>query len=42
MRQRQYFYKHIAKDVETKFDKSEYSNDDNRLLQIGKNKKDVR
>ena len=33
------FYRDIAKDVETKFDTSGYSKDDNRPLPIGKNKK---
>ena len=33
------FYKNIAKDVEKRFDTSEYSKDDNRPLPIGKNKK---
>ena len=33
------FYRDIAKDVETKFDTSRYSKDDNRPLLIGKNKK---
>ena len=33
------FYKNIAKDVEKRFDTSEYSKHDNRPLPIGKNKK---
>ena len=32
------FYKDIAGDVESKFDTSGYSSDDNRPLPIGKNK----
>ena len=33
------FYRDIVKDVEKRFDTIEYSNDDNRPLPIGKNKK---
>ena len=33
------FYRDIAKDVETKFDTSRYSKDDNRPLPVRKNKK---
>ena len=33
------FYRDIAGDVETRFDTSGYSKDDNRPLPIGKNKK---
>ena len=32
------FYRDIAKDVEAKFDTNKFSEDDNKLLQIGKNK----
>lgn len=35
------FYIDIAKDVETSFGKCGYSNDDNRSLPIGKNKKAI-
>ena len=33
------FYRDIAEDVETRFDTSGYSKDDNRPLPIGRNKK---
>ena len=36
------FYRGIAKDVEKRFDTSEYLKDDNRSLPIGKNKKNDR
>ena len=32
------FYRDIPKDVEAKFDTNKFSEDDNKLLQIGKNK----
>ena len=35
----EHFYKDIANDVETWFDKSKYDENDKRLLPIGKNKK---
>ena len=35
------FYRVIAKDVEKRFDTSGYSNDDNRPLPIGENKKKI-
>ena len=36
------FYKDISDDVETRFDTSDYSKDDNRPLPIGKNRKVIR
>ena len=39
--EREDLYKKIAKDVETAFDTSGYSKDDNRTPPIGKNKKVV-